>query len=115
MKQTVEDRAEAYRKDMFALDGDQVRFDSIDIGSARYAAFKAGAEWQANQSPWISVKDRLPDNNEMVLCRMKSNNAIVSGYIMKRLGHKPEVLTAPDFHFEDLLYYEPEAWMPIPE
>lgn len=85
----------------------------IDTGDME-RAFIAGAEWQKEQSPWISVKDRLPDNNEMVLCRMKSNNAIVSGYIMKRLGHKPEVLTAPDFHFEDLLYYEPEAWMPIP-
>lgn len=45
MKQTKEDRAEAYRKDMCILDGDKVRFDSIDIGSARYVAFKAGVEW----------------------------------------------------------------------
>lgn len=25
--------------------------------------FKAGAEWQAKQSPWISVKERLPEEN----------------------------------------------------
>lgn len=49
MKQTKEDRAEAYRKDMCILDGDQVRFDSIDIGSARYVAFIAGTEWQLQQ------------------------------------------------------------------
>lgn len=31
-------------------------YDDIDMINA----FKAGAEWQANKSPWISVKDRLP-------------------------------------------------------
>ena len=29
--------------------------------------FKAGAEWQAKQSPWVSVKDRLPPPGEEVL------------------------------------------------
>lgn len=29
--------------------------------------FKAGAEWQAKQSPWIRVKDRLPEENTPVL------------------------------------------------
>lgn len=31
-------------------------YDDIDMINA----FKAGAEWQAKQSPWISVKDKLP-------------------------------------------------------
>ena len=33
--------------------------------------FYAGAEWQAKQSPWISVKERLPDENEdiIILCK----------------------------------------------
>ena len=115
MKQTKEDRAEAYRKDMCILDGDQVRFDSIDIGSARYVAFIAGAEWQLQQSTWVSVKDGLPHSDKMVLCQMKSNNAIVSGYITRCLGDKPQVLTAPDFEFDDLMDYEPIAWMPIPD
>lgn len=26
--------------------------------------FIQGAEWQANQSPWISVKDRLPQTDD---------------------------------------------------
>lgn len=29
--------------------------------------FKDGAEWQAKQSPWISVKERLPKELESVL------------------------------------------------
>lgn len=43
--------------------------------------FIAGADWQAKQSPWISVEERLPEQNKLVLCRMVSNGAIVSGYI----------------------------------
>lgn len=39
-------------------------YDDIDMINA----FKAGAEWQAKKSPWISVKERLPKENEMVLC-----------------------------------------------
>ena len=78
-------------------------------------AFIAGAEWRKQQSTWVSVKDRLPRSDKMVLCQMKSNNAIVSGYITRCLGHKPQVLTAPDFEFEYLMDYEPIAWMPIPE
>ena len=29
--------------------------------------FKDGAEWQSKQSPWISVKERLPDKGQRVL------------------------------------------------
>lgn len=70
MKQTVKDRAESYRKEMFALDGDQVRFDSIDMGSARYVAFKAGAEWQAKQNPWRNFKEERPKPNSHILRKM---------------------------------------------
>lgn len=31
------------------------------------AAFVKGAEWQSKQSPWISVKERLPEELESVL------------------------------------------------
>lgn len=77
--------------------------------------FRAGAEWQQQQSTWVSVKDRLPHSDKMVLCQMKSNNAIVSGYITRCLGDKLQVLTAPDFEFDDLMDYEPITWMPIPD
>lgn len=29
--------------------------------------FKAGAEWQAKQLPWISTKDKLPDDEDLVI------------------------------------------------
>lgn len=36
---------------------------------AYYHGFIAGAEWQAKQSPWVSVKERLPENQDIVLVR----------------------------------------------
>lgn len=59
MNQAIRERAEAYQKDMFILDEDQVRFDSIDIGSARYVAFKAGVEWILEQLPVIKLPSKL--------------------------------------------------------
>ena len=29
--------------------------------------FQAGAEWQAKQFPWISTKDKLPDDEDLVI------------------------------------------------
>ena len=77
--------------------------------------FKAGAEWQAKQSPWVSIKERLPKENEMVLCRMVSNGAIVSGYIVVEAGKPPRVATSGNFEFEDYGDYECDMWMPIPD
>lgn len=82
---------------------------------AYYHGFIAGAEWQAKQSPWVSVKERLPKENEMVLCRMVSNGAIVSGYIVVEAGKPPRVATSGNFEFEDYGDYECDMWMPIPD
>ena len=76
--------------------------------------FKDGAEWQAKQSPWISVNERLPDPNKIVLCRMVSNGSIVSGYIVVSPGRSPYVATDGGFEFEDWNNYECDMWMPIP-
>lgn len=86
------------------------------VGQAVYeTAFIAGAEWQAKQSPWISVTEQLPNENEIVLCRMKSNGAIVSGYIFISPEGYTRVSTSPDFEFEDYGGYECDMWMPIPK
>ena len=82
---------------------------------AYYQGFIAGAEWQAKQSPWVSIKERLPTENDMVLCRMVSNGAIVSGYIVVEAGKPPRVATSGNFEFEDYGDYECDMWMPIPD
>lgn len=77
--------------------------------------FRKGAKWQSEQSPWVNVKERLPDENEIVLCRMASNEAIVSGYIFVSPDNYVCVSTLPDFEFEDYGGYVCDMWMPIPK
>lgn len=106
MKQTVEEAAKEYslqwawnsQPDMWQSEKD----------------FKAGAEWQSKQSPWISVENRFPEVGELVLCRMVSNGAIVSGFIEPVEGCQPIVSTLPNFEFEDYSDYVCDMWMPIP-
>lgn len=63
MKQTVEEAArEYYERYKIHLAKDIFRPRVIDI-------FKAGAKWQEKQSPWISVKERLPEANTIVLTK----------------------------------------------
>ena len=90
-------------------------FTGLSYDEIAEYAFIKGAEWQAKQSPWISVKERLPKENEMVLCRMVSNGAIVSGYIVVEAGKPPRVATSGNFEFEDYGDYECDMWMPIPD
>lgn len=112
MKQTVEEAAREnilfnHRTvDRTLFGKDLAKFGEIN--------FVQGSEWQSKQSPWISVKERLPDPNNLVLCRMVSNGAIVSGYIVVSSGRSPYVATDGGFEFEDWNGYECDMWMPIP-
>nr|DAH19095.1 MAG TPA: Protein of unknown function (DUF551) [Caudoviricetes sp.] len=112
MKQTVEEAASEnilfnHRTvDRTLFGKDLAKFGEIN--------FVQGAEWQSKQSPWISVKERLPEPNKLVLCRMVSNGAIVSGYIVVSSGRSPYVATDGGFEFEDWNDYECDMWMPIP-
>lgn len=59
MKHTVEEAAHSFAESR----------SSGSLFPAYYQGFIAGAEWQSKQSPWISVKERLPENNTVVLTR----------------------------------------------
>lgn len=112
MKQTVE---EAARENILfnhrTVDRTLIGKDLAKFGEMN---FVQGAEWQSKQSPWISVNERLPEPNKLVLCRMVSNGAIVSGYIVVSSGRSPYVATDGGFEFEDWNGYECDMWMPIP-
>ena len=109
MKQTVEDAAKEAAEDCYECQYD----NSLEMRLVK-EAFRQGAEWQSKQSPWISVKERLPEPNKLVLCRMVSNGAIVSGYIVVSPGRSPYVATDGGFEFEDWNGYECDMWMYIP-
>lgn len=118
MKQTVEEAAYDYATNKTKFRKDVLKEVDADTYVSRHADsmedFQCGAEWQSKQSPWISVKERLPEPNKLVLCRMVSNGAIVSGYIVVSSGRSPYVATDGGFEFEDWNGYECDMWMPIP-
>lgn len=65
MKQTVEEAAREYWNSWLKSNPNIDKTRIVSLGFA----FKAGAEWQSNQSPWISVKERLPEVGELVLTK----------------------------------------------
>ena len=60
----------------------------------------------------IPVEERLPLESMCVLCRMKSNGQIVSGYLYNE-GGRVCVVTDSNFHFEDYCDYEATHWFPL--
>ena len=60
----------------------------------------------------VPVEERLPLESMRVLCRMKSNGQIVSGYLYKEDG-RVCVATDSNFHFEDYGDYEATYWFPL--
>lgn len=75
-------------------------------------------------SKWISVSDRLPENNEQVII-LDTNTKDFSGYAKNKYCCPDEVSGAlffdgifysngPDFDYPDVFYYVTH-WMPLPE
>lgn len=99
MKEELEKAAKDFQKRKFPFLG----WDGI---AAEFrSAFQAGAEWQAKQSPWISVEERLPDtDNGQSLCDVlvKMNDGryyVAANVSVERLAEISEIT----------------HWAPIPE
>lgn len=104
MKQTVEEAA------MQGAEGYNI------VGQTIYKfGFIAGAEWQAKQSPWISVEERLPQPNEKVIILTMNGKHI---YVATIDEHEEVLVYRPDYD-EPYYYCNIEDgyvsfWMPIP-
>jgi hypothetical protein len=70
MKQTVEEAAKKYSNDC--------RNRQLHCEPYCIVDFISGAEWQSKQSPWISVKEQLPEENENIIIMCK-HGAIFNG------------------------------------
>lgn len=84
--------------------------------------FKEGARWQTKQPPWVSVKERLPNENEdiIILCKhgaifngTYSNNVwfCMDGYIHDMYKGNPIYSSMSSIPSS----WEPIAWMPRPK
>ena len=108
MKQTVEEAAREHQSHFEICDTEGTISGLINGAHKQsYESFIAGAEWQYKQSPWISVKERLPENEDrvLVLCKMKRFNSyftLVNNYI------------DGEWETKILAHYDTVVWMPIP-
>lgn len=105
MRQTVEEAAREYWNSWLKSNPNIDKTRIVSLGFA----FKAGAEWQAKQSPWISVEDKAGCDTSDDCIVMVLNGDIFRAYFssenkwMKRnCGYYDEVI-------DDVV-----AWFPIP-
>ena len=112
-KQTVEEAASAYLQKILESTDFEVNFeeDNYDAGSrdavfdVTERAFIAGAEWQSKQSPWISVKERLPEENKEYLVVLDNRVVYVAQY---NKNNKSWLIYGTGYT------YNVVAYMPIP-
>lgn len=107
MKQTVEEAAMNFANyESNNLDKLPFKVKTlVDYDNGLTRGFKAGADWQAKQSPWISVEERLPENNTVVLTRG------AYGFLICQLSSLGEWETGANVNKERLGITH---WMPIP-
>ena len=83
----------------------------LPVRSASFKAFKAGAEWQAKQSPWISVEERLLEcNTEVVIYHEYRFYVGFMYYSMKSIWWRVN-----EDERTDMIVSEYDFWMPIPD
>ena len=102
MKQTVEEAAKQELISSYAI---VIEGELVYQRQAMLNMFKKGADWQSKQSPWISVKERLPENNTVVLTRG------AYGFLICRLSTLGEWETGANVNEERLGITH---WMSIP-
>ncbi|UVQ00628.1 hypothetical protein NXW51_12060 [Bacteroides fragilis] len=86
MKQTVEEAS-------------QRGAEGYNIETIYKLGFRDGAEWQAKQSPWISVKEKEP---------------IINKPILAMLGGKVVIITLSGWDSNEGCHPFITHWMPIP-
>lgn len=113
MKQTVEEAAISSQCEMGCKDypNHAQAYDGYYSSRNVKCPFILGAEWQSKQSPWISVKERLPEPNKEVL--LYDNNPIrhyVIGWLRKDKGYNKGMWALSNGWIEDK---DITHWMPI--
>lgn len=96
MKQTVEEAARTHWSESTYNKDAELAYDERDsiaikalAKSVALRAFKKGAEWQAKQSPWISVEDKAGCDTSGDCIVMVMNGDIFKAYFhLKQMDEK---------------------------
>ena len=113
MKQTVEEAAYDYATNKTKFRKDVLKEVDADTYVSRHADsmedFQCGAEWQSKQSPWISVKERLPEEEQKVFVLTMRYGV---PYIQKEKFRRSSNLDTKErwIHGNSIVL----AWLPIP-
>lgn len=102
MKQTVEAAAREYSS--------QWAWNSQPDMWQSEKDFKTGVEWQAKQSPWISVEERLPEYNIEVIIYHEYKFYI--GFMYYSMMSNWWRISEDER--TDMIVSEDDFWMPIP-
>lgn len=104
MKQTVEEVAREAAEDCYECHYD----DSLEMRLVK-EAFRQGAEWQSKQSPWISVKERLPEKDGYYFAT--DGDVVEKVYFFKRWNKFASTRDYPHLFYNE---GEIKAWLHIP-
>lgn len=105
MGQTIEDAAKEYSSQFPWGEDDKIA--SLICENDFKRGFKAGAEWQAKQSPWININDRLPENKDEILVLSRMN---ISG----KYFVSSDSYDGKEWAVNLAMHYTRVAWIPIP-
>lgn len=121
MKQTLEEAAKEYANENCWIPEELHDSEIPDYMEHFAKHFIAGAEWHSKQSPWISVKERLPEENEDIVI-MCEHGAIFNGTYCNGVWFCMDGYIH-DMYKDNPIYssmssipplWKPVAWMPIP-
>lgn len=84
--------------------------DVEDLESHIKVAFKEGAEWQAKQSPWISIDEQFPEDKQPVLCSSQIYGKVVLCW--DELSQSWSYPESGEFYCD---WDKVDCWMLIPE
>lgn len=99
MKQKLEEAVNS----ISGVHPDWSRLECFRIG------FKEGAEWRAKQSPWISVKERLPEEDGYYF--VTDGDVVEKVYFFKKWNKFAEIKEYPHLFYDEGVI---KAYMPIP-
>lgn len=110
MKQTVEEAAREHQTHFEICDAEGTINGFINgVHKQIYESFISGAEWQSKQSPWISVKERLPEEEQKIFVLTMGYGV---PYIQKETFRRSNNLDIKGIwtHGNSIVL----AWLPIP-